>query len=64
MLLDELNQLLQKNSKALGLPSFRSEVSASGNNLPWLKKMMPRNPNCPERLKELVQKPIQELLRA
>lgn len=64
MLLEELNQLLHKHSKDLGLPSFRSEVSTSGNNLAWLKKMMPRNPRCPDRLKELVQKPIQELRRA
>ncbi|AQT28639.1 hypothetical protein YOLOSWAG_159 [Erwinia phage vB_EamM_Yoloswag] len=63
MLLNELNQLLKKHSNVLGLPSFRAEVSTSGNNLAWLKKTMPRNTACPERLKELVQKSIQELTR-
>lgn len=63
MLLDELNSLLAQHGKDLGLPTFRSEVSPSGNNLPWLKKHLPRNPRCPVRIQELVQKPIQELSR-
>lgn len=64
MLLAELNQLLSKHAKDLGLPTFRSEVSPAGGNLQWLKKMMPRNPRCPQRIQELVQKSIQELTRA
>lgn len=64
MLLEELNTLLAKHVHVLKLPSFRAEVSTSGNNLPWLKKHLPRNPECPVRLQELVQKPIQELIRA
>lgn len=63
MLLNELNTLLAQHSQSLGLPSFRSEVSGSGNNLQWLHKNLKRNPNCPPRVKELVAKPISELVR-
>ncbi|ARW58801.1 hypothetical protein HOS33_gp161 [Erwinia phage vB_EamM_Y3] len=63
MLLNELNALLAKQSKDLKLPSFRSEVTASGSNLQWLHKNLKRNPTCPPRLLELLAKPISELTR-
>lgn len=63
MLLNELNALLAKHSKELNLPTFRAEVSMSGNNLQWLNKNLKRNPNCPARVVELVAKPISELIR-
>lgn len=63
MLLNELNALLAEHQQDLGLPSFRSEVTASGNNLQWLHKNLKRNPRCPARIAELVAKPIAELVR-
>ena len=51
--LQELNQLLA--DKKLDIPSFRREVSPSGNNYVWLQKnIQKRNPNIPKRLKELL----------
>ncbi|QZE56360.1 hypothetical protein pEaSNUABM40_00164 [Erwinia phage pEa_SNUABM_40] len=63
MLLNELNALLAEHRDALKLPSFRAEVSASGNNLHWLHKNLKRNPQCPQRIAELVAKPLSELTR-
>lgn len=51
--LQELNQLLV--DKNLDIPSFRREVTPSGNNYVWLQKnIRKRNPNIPKRLKELL----------
>lgn len=63
MLLNELNVLLAKHRDELKLPSFRAEVSSSGNNLQWLHKNLKRNPQCPPRIAELVAKSISELVR-
>lgn len=63
MLLNELNAALQANAQHLGLPSFRTEVSPSGNNLQWLKKNLTRKEDCPVRIKELVRMSITELTR-
>lgn len=63
MLLNELNALLAQHRDALKLPSFRAEVSTSGNNLQWLHKNLKRNQQCPQRIAELVAKPISELTR-
>lgn len=51
--IDELNELLK--DKKIELPDFRRAVSLSGQNTQWLKKNIAlRNPNLPERLKDLI----------
>ena len=63
MLLNELNALLAANSVALDLPPYHQEVSLSGGNLQWLRKNLKRNPNVPQRIVDLLAKPISELTR-
>lgn len=56
-MLTELNELL----KDLDLPTHRSVVDRSGNNLSWLKKnIVPNDDN--HRLIELINTPIQTLV--
>ncbi len=51
---EELNTLLAQNK--LNLPDFRKEVTKGGSNYVWLQKnITKKNPQIPERLKELLQ---------
>ncbi len=51
---EELNILLA--DKNLILPDFRKEVTKGGSNYIWLQKnITKKNPQVPERLKELLQ---------
>ena len=51
---EELNTLLA--DKNLILPDFRKEVTKGGSNFIWLQKnITKKNPQVPERLKELLQ---------
>lgn len=61
--LDRLNELLMIEGKALGLPPYRKEVTRSGSNLAWLKKVLTKNPDVSDELKGLVQKTIHQLTR-
>ena len=50
---ERLNQLLQ--DQPLDLPSFRKEVSRTGNNYQWLQRnLMKRNKNVSDELKQLL----------
>ncbi|AXG66554.1 hypothetical protein JA33_150 [Dickeya phage vB_DsoM_JA33] len=59
-LLDELNTLLANSE--LNLPSFRCNVSRSGQNKQWLEKNLKRHPSCPDRIKQLVAMPMAALI--
>lgn len=51
--LEELNTLLK--SKSLDLPTFRREVSSSGNNYSWLQRNIEiRNKEVDPKLKKLL----------
>jgi hypothetical protein len=51
--LEELNRLLKSTN--LDLPSFKREVRSCGTNYSWLQKnILKRNPNAPDRLKQLL----------
>lgn len=58
--IERLNELLKQND--LGLPAHRTRVDASGHNLKFLRKALPRNPNCPEEVKTLLALSDKELM--
>lgn len=60
--LEKLNKLL-KDPK-LNLPTFRQEVTPSFGNLHWLKAKLPKNPNCCQELKDLLNLDPKTLLEA
>lgn len=59
--LDELNRLLKKTE--LHVPDYVREVHSSGKNLKWLRKNLGNDTSCPDRLRELLNLPMNELLR-
>ena len=60
-LLDELNELLR--STRLGLPEHAREVHSSGKNYKWLKKNLGNKPDVPPRIRELLNKSLNELTK-
>lgn len=59
--LDELNSLLSNTE--LNIPHIRRTVDTSGRNLPWLVKHIESRNVISDRLRELVNLPIQELVK-
>ena len=59
--LDELNMLL--SNVELDIPSIRRTVDTSGRNLAWLAKHIESRNVISDRLRELVNMPIQELVK-
>lgn len=59
--LDELNLLLSDHD--LDIPYIRRTVDTSGRNLSWLAKHIESRNVISDRLRELVNLPIQELVK-
>ncbi len=57
--LDVLNALLKEST--VDLPQFRRTVSPAGSNLPWLKKVLRKNPEVSQELKDLINMDIGKL---
>jgi hypothetical protein len=60
-LLDELNEILKKVKPHI--PDYAREVHSNGRNLKWLKKNFGNKPETPERMKELLNMPINHLTK-
>lgn len=59
-LLGELNDLLADTN--LNIPNIRRSVDSSGRNLAWLCKHIESRNTISDRLRELVNMPIQKLV--
>ena len=59
--IERVNQILA--TVELGLPSHRRRIDASGHNLQFLRKIMPKNDAAPQELKELLALKDKELMK-
>jgi hypothetical protein len=59
---DELNSLLKANAEALGIPGHRAEVSKSGANLSWIRRILKDKKGVPDRIREILQSPDHSIL--
>lgn len=59
-LLDELNELM---STVTIVPEYTRTVHHSGKNYKFLKKNISKNPNVPERVRELLSMSLNELTK-
>jgi hypothetical protein len=58
---ERVNQILA--TVDLGLPNFRRRIDASGNNLKFLRKIVPANDAAPQELKYLLALKDKELMK-
>lgn len=59
--IERVNELL-KNPE-LDLPAFRQRIDASGHNLKFIRKVIPKNAKAPEELKTLLAMNDKELMK-
>lgn len=61
--LQVVNKWLVDNAVALKLPTFRQEISRSGQNYDWLRKAVRKGHiEAPDHIKEIIGKDFKELL--
>jgi hypothetical protein len=59
--IERVNQILA--SVELGLPAHRRRIDASGHNVPFLRKILPKNEAAPQELKDLMALKDKELMK-
>lgn len=58
--IDRVNELLKQIPD---LPSHRQRIDASGHNLSFVRKIVPKNPNAPAELVQLLALKDKELMK-